>query len=115
MASNDRSDEQWFDLKLGRGGIVDIEFIVQYCVLRWAHNHPELTAPRSNVVLLETLGSSGVLESAKATALKMIYSELLAMEQRLKLQELPPMVEQQLFVTERQQVIGLWDELLLKR
>ena len=67
------------------------------------------------MVLLETLGNSGVLESAKTTALKMIYSELLAMEQRLKLQELPPMVGQQLFVTERQQVIGLWDELLLKR
>lgn len=115
MASNDRSDNEWFDLKLGRGGIVDIEFIVQYCVLRWANNHPELTTPRSNVGLLEILGRTGVLKRSKANTLKEIYSELLAMEQRLKLQELPPKVEQRLFLAERQQVIELWDELLMKK
>src|SRR5690606_23174264 len=31
-----------FDLKQDRGGIADIEFIVQYAVLRWAAEYPEL-------------------------------------------------------------------------
>ncbi len=44
-----------FDLKQGRGGIADIEFMVQYSVLRWAARHPELADWTDNVRLLETL------------------------------------------------------------
>ena len=31
-----------FSLKQGSGGIVDIEFMVQFAVLAWSHEHPQL-------------------------------------------------------------------------
>ncbi len=42
-----------FDLKHDEGGMIDIEFIVQYMVLRHAHEHPELCANIGNIALLK--------------------------------------------------------------
>ena len=42
----------WFDIKHDRGGIVDVEFIVQYLVLGYAHQHAGLTGNIGNLALL---------------------------------------------------------------
>ena len=42
-----------FDLKHDRGGIIDVEFIVQYLVLAHAHAHAELTGNIGNLALLK--------------------------------------------------------------
>ena len=41
-----------FDLKHDRGGMIDIEFTVQFLVLAHAHRHPELTRNLGNIALL---------------------------------------------------------------
>ena len=48
-----------FDIKHDRGGIVDVEFIVQYLVLGFAHRHPELTGNIGNLALLR-LDTNGI-------------------------------------------------------
>ncbi|MCR4347757.1 MAG: bifunctional [glutamate--ammonia ligase]-adenylyl-L-tyrosine phosphorylase/[glutamate--ammonia-ligase] adenylyltransferase [Sulfuricaulis sp.] len=75
------------DVKHDPGGIVDIEFMVQYWVLRWAHNHPGLTRHTENIQLLEALKAEGLLEPARAQLLTEAYRRYLSVEHRLKLME----------------------------
>jgi glutamate-ammonia-ligase adenylyltransferase len=65
-AELDRSDAARFDLKQGGGGLVDLEFLVQFLVLRDAGTHPELLAPRDTPGLLRALGDAGALSNADA-------------------------------------------------
>ncbi len=62
-----------FQLKQDAGGIVDIEFIVQYLVLAHGANHPELLEWTDNVRLLETLAHHGLLADDESEALKKAY------------------------------------------
>jgi glutamate-ammonia-ligase adenylyltransferase len=59
-----------FDLKHDRGGMIDIEFMVQYLVLGHAHRHAELTKNAGNIALLRLAGQLGLIprESAEAVA-----------------------------------------------
>ena len=65
-AELDRSDSARFDLKQGEGGLVDLEFLLQCLVLRNAHAHAALLAPRDTPGLLRALGEAGVLPEAEA-------------------------------------------------
>jgi glutamate-ammonia-ligase adenylyltransferase len=76
-----------FDLKHDPGGIVDIEFMVQYEVLRWAHAHPALTRYTDNIHLLQQLAAEGVLGAPAAGQLAEAYRRYLSIEHRLKLME----------------------------
>ncbi len=62
-----------FDLKQSKGGIADIEFIVQFGVLAKAASHPGLTTYTDNVRLLEGLNQQGFISHATATTLKAAY------------------------------------------
>ena len=64
------------DLKRDAGGIVDIEFMVQYLVLAWAAEHPSLADWTDNVRILETAATVGLLEGDTALALKDAYLAL---------------------------------------
>jgi len=75
------------DVKHDPGGIVDIEFMVQYWVLRWAHEHPGLTRHTENIHILEALKAEGLLESERARLLTEAYRRYLSVEHRLKLME----------------------------
>ncbi len=57
------------DPKLAPGGIVDIEFMVQYLVLAWAHQHPELLRHTDNTRILEAAAAVGIINSDQARAL----------------------------------------------
>jgi len=54
----DRSDEGHLDLKQGRGGLVDLEFLLQHAVLREAGRVPALLSPRHSDDLLAALGDA---------------------------------------------------------
>jgi glutamate-ammonia-ligase adenylyltransferase len=64
------------DLKREPGGIVDIEFMVQYLVLAWAHEHNSLADWTDNVRILETAAAVGLLGSDTAAQLKDAYLAL---------------------------------------
>ena len=63
----------WFDLKRDPGGIVDIEFVVQYLVLAHAHRFPALTRWSDNIRILDALKETGVLPEHQAAALGSAY------------------------------------------
>jgi len=75
------------DVKHDPGGIVDIEFMVQYWVLRWAHEHPGLTRHTENIHILGALKAEGLLEPERARLLTEAYRCYLSVEHRLKLME----------------------------
>jgi glutamate-ammonia-ligase adenylyltransferase len=55
----DRSEAGRFDLKHGRGGIGDIEFVVQYLVLRNARNYPAVIRFSDNIRQIAALAAAG--------------------------------------------------------
>ena len=80
-------DPEQFDVKHDRGGIVDIEFMVQYWVLRWAQEYPEIARHTENITILESLVHAGLLVSQRKELLVEAYRRYLAIEHRLKLME----------------------------
>ena len=62
-----------FDLKQGKGGIADIEFIVQFGVLACAGEEDSLTTYTDNIRLLEGLAGHGFINEAEAAILKQAY------------------------------------------
>ncbi|MET0062218.1 MAG: hypothetical protein ABW176_07975 [Candidatus Thiodiazotropha endolucinida] len=107
-AGLDKSNPDQFDLKQGTGGIVDIEFMVQYTVLRWAHDYPELLVWTDNIRLLETMSKLGLLNDYAAERMMGIYKVLRAAYHRSALQDLPPLVEIEKLAEERALVREIW-------
>ncbi|KYC28938.1 Glutamate-ammonia-ligase adenylyltransferase [Sterolibacterium denitrificans] len=64
-----------FDLKHDRGGLVDVEFIVQYLVLGYAHDHPQLTGNLGNIALLKIAGELGLIPPELAEAVRNAYRD----------------------------------------
>ncbi len=101
-----------FPIKQGEGGIVDIEFMVQYTVLAWSHQHPALARWTDNVRILETLEAEGLLSPEDAQGLRRTYLAYRSMAHRLSLQQQSDEVEGSHFVEERALVNRLWQSLL---
>ena len=62
-----------FDVKHDAGGMIDIEFIVQYLVLRHAANHPGMTSDIGNIALLKLAGASNLIDAALAEQVANAY------------------------------------------
>lgn len=107
-----KAGEGMFDLKQDPGGIADIEFIVQYAVLRWAHEYPALLQWTDNVRLLQTLSDEGLLDIQDARLLADAYRAYRAEVHRVALQEREAVVEAQAFAEWRQGVTRIWRDLL---
>jgi len=114
-ANLDKSGGGRFDLKQGAGGIADIEFMVQYTVLRWAFEHPELSDWTDNVRLLDALGQLDLLPGKAAADLTAAYKALRAAYHRSALQEQPKTVGDDELHSERERVACLWRELMDER
>ena len=76
-----------FDVKHGRGGMIDIEFAVQYLVLVHAAAHPELVANLGNIALLGIAAQLGLIPSAIAEPARTAYREFRRIQHRLRLNE----------------------------
>jgi glutamate-ammonia-ligase adenylyltransferase len=62
-----------FDLKHSKGGMADIEFIVQFGVLALAEKNPALTVYTDNVRLLDGLQAQGFISKTAMETLKSAY------------------------------------------
>ena len=74
-----------FDLKHDAGGMVDIEFIVQFLVLAYSHQHPQLIGNLGNIALLRIAAEVGLIETDIAKAVGDAYRLLRARQHRLRL------------------------------
>jgi glutamate-ammonia-ligase adenylyltransferase len=111
-ANLDKTRDGRFDLKQGHGGIADIEFMVQYSVLRWASRHPDLAVWTDNVRLLETLVRLDLMPGNAAQDLTAAYKDLRAAYHRSALQDQPTTIPDDALVEQRAKVQALWRELM---
>lgn len=100
-----------FDLKQDAGGIVDIEFMVQYAALAWSGQHPELHRYTDNIRILDGLRDVGLLPAADVELLQEAYKAYRSAAHRQALQKQPGKVGGDQFAEERRSVMRLWREL----
>jgi glutamate-ammonia-ligase adenylyltransferase len=74
-----------FDLKHDRGGMVDIEFIVQYLVLAHSHRHGDLVRNLGNIALLQMAGGMRLIDTGLAREVADAYRTFRALQHRLRL------------------------------
>ena len=112
--SLDKSDANLFDLKQGVGGIVDIEFMVQYWVLAYANQYPELVEYSDNIRLLETIKKCSFLVEISVQEiekLKEIYCDYRGLYHRLALQNVNAKVKYKMVNSNREVVEKVWNKL----
>jgi glutamate-ammonia-ligase adenylyltransferase len=74
-----------FDVKHGRGGMIDIEFVVQYLVLCYAGRLPQLTGNLGNIALLKMGADLGLIDHKLADPAAHAYREFRRVQHRLRL------------------------------
>ncbi len=79
-----------FDIKHDSGGMVDIEFMVQYLVLAFAHQHPQLCANAGNLALLKLAGELGLIPDELAEQVRQLYRELRQIQHSMRLNSISP-------------------------
>ncbi len=100
-----------FDLKQDAGGIVDIEFMVQYAALAWSQSHPPLLRWTDNIRILEELEHAGLMPAEDASLLREAYKAYRSAAHRQALQKDAGVIPGDQFAEERGQVVRIWREL----
>jgi len=102
-----------FHLKQDVGGITDIEFMVQYAVLAWHQQCPDLIRHSDNFRQLEALAKCHLIETEKAQQLIQIYLQYRAKSHQLALQKLSLMITADEFSEQRETVRHVWQEMMI--
>jgi glutamate-ammonia-ligase adenylyltransferase len=74
-----------FDVKHDRGGMIDVEFAVQYLVLAHAARRAELTGNLGNIALLKMAAGFGLIPEALAERCRDAYREFRRLQHGLRL------------------------------
>jgi glutamate-ammonia-ligase adenylyltransferase len=74
-----------FDLKHDDGGMIDIEFLVQFLVLRYASQYQQLTGDIGNIALLKLCGSLGLIDAALADDVANAYRLFRKLQHQIRL------------------------------
>ncbi len=97
-----------FDLKQDSGGLIEIEFMVQYLVLANAASHPQLLQYNDNMRLLDIAAALGILETATARTLQAIYLDYRTELHKRALNLQSSVMDGDAFAKERNQVREVW-------
>ena len=100
-----------FSLKQGSGGIVDIEFMVQFAVLAWSHDHPQLVRWSDTIRILESLAQCGLFSEQDALRLIDAYKRFRSAGHRAQLHNQLAEIALSEFVVEREHVAQQWRKL----
>lgn len=101
-----------FDVKHDAGGMIDIEFAVQFIVLRYASVHPELIGDIGNIALLRLAGLLGLIEAELGERVANAYRLFRKLQHQIRLQgEERARVAPQRLASEIDSVKALWREL----
>ena len=98
-----------FHLKQSAGGIVDIEFMVQYWVLAWSGQTPSLSRYTDNIRILEALEAADLISSNHAAQLTEAYKTYRTATHRIALQQAENIVPAEPFQHLRDAVIDIWN------
>jgi glutamate-ammonia-ligase adenylyltransferase len=101
-----------FNIKQDPGGIIDIEFLVQYLVLKNAHRCPGIIRWTDNVRLLQALNEAGILDHETAFCLRRAYLIFRAMAHRLNLRQQSVRAGKDRFQRPRRFIVDVWNRFL---
>ena len=90
MRDGHPNNSDLFDIKHDRGGMVDIEFMVQFIVLAYAATHSDLTANSGNLALLEQAAKLGLIDKELSKAVQEIYRSLRLLQHKMRLNSSAP-------------------------
>jgi len=109
MAAGHPNRTALFDLKHDPGGMVDVEFAVQFLVLAFAHDHPALTKNAGNIALLRIAGELALIPASVAIAAADAYREFRRLQHQIRLTGAPhARVEPATEEARREAVGALW-------
>jgi [glutamine synthetase] adenylyltransferase / [glutamine synthetase]-adenylyl-L-tyrosine phosphorylase len=97
-----------FDVKHSPGGMMDVEFAVQYLVLAHGASHPPLLDNAGNIALLQRAESQGLLPEGLGRAAANGYRELRRAQHRARLDEKPTQFDADTLAGPRDAVLALW-------
>ncbi len=101
-----------FDLKQSKGGIADIEFIVQFWILAQSSNHPELTTYTDNVRLLDGLQAMNFMTKNIAETLKAAYCMYRDFGHKLVLQGERAVIDESEIRDIKTEVEKIWQDII---
>jgi glutamate-ammonia-ligase adenylyltransferase len=101
------------DLKHSPGGLVDIEFLVQYLALAHAHAHPEICQWPDNMRLLETCMAANIISAEVAQQLMQAYISLRARGHRQALANEGRLLGYNELLSERESVQQIWRQVMV--
>ena len=97
-----------FDVKHSPGGMVDVEFAVQFLVLSQGCKHPELLANVGNIALLQRAEACALLAPGVGNNAAQAYRTLRQIQHRARLNEEPTQVEADQVPSEQAAGLELW-------
>ncbi len=98
-----------FDLKHDNGGMIDIEFMVQFLVLRDSAQHPHLTGDIGNIALLKLCGELGLIDTVLSGTVADAYRTFRKLQHQIRLQGAErARVEMERVAPEIAAVVALW-------
>jgi glutamate-ammonia-ligase adenylyltransferase len=101
-----------FDLKHSPGGMIDVEFVVQYLVLAHSARFPALRENAGNIALLQRAQAAGLLPPGLGEAAANAYRQLRQWQHRARLDEASSQIDPALAASERDAVLALWHHVL---
>lgn len=102
-----------FHIKHDAGGIVDIEFMVQYAVLAWGEQYPLLAKYTDNIRILGILAEADLMSREQVNQLIDCYKTYRSSVHRLVLQGRSSVVSGEQFSEQRKSVITIWQQLMM--
>ena len=97
-----------FDVKHSAGGMMDVEFAVQYLVLAHSGTHAQLLDNVGNIALLHRAEAASLLPAGVGTAAADAYRDLRRAQHRARLDEQPTQVPPESLAGQREAVLALW-------
>ena len=111
--NTENTESPVFHLKQDKGGIVDIEFLVQFCALNWAAQHPELIEFTDNIRILDAAEAVGLMPAGDAETLREAYKAYRSIGHRLTLQNQSGVIGDDEMGEYRAEVSRIWSALML--
>ena len=97
-----------FDVKHSHGGMMDVEFAVQYLVLSQGAAHPGLIDDVGNIALLQRAQALQLVPAGVGSAAADAYRELRRAQHRARLNEQPTQLAPDAMIEQRDAVVRLW-------
>ena len=97
-----------FDVKHSAGGMMDVEFAVQFLVLAHGAAHPPLLVNAGNIALLQRAQEVGLLPAPFGSGAADAYRDLRRAQHQARLDEQPTQVDSAAMATQRDAVLALW-------